>query len=282
MKISSQHLQIPAILVLVGTVLLISGCAPSFEVQYTRSYNWGWSCAEAQVIQNHFASFYLPHVQALQAAEQKILNGSDIRESVGGLDKLPGVRGVVVVSTDPSKTFTLPSGILPTGTDCQKIVSDSMFYRTMINPAKKSLPIHNCLLGGWMKYRDYLLKTPSGHEWLLFGTIQPDSTDSSTRISIAYILDINWIIAQIPAQMDSLMRENRPLCIDETHPAMNLTEQDIVIKQKYIDSGADSSKVIWASKYYEGRPIPSTARIWPFFDELTISVAVVFKNGKLY
>jgi|GEM_PF-2548944 len=279
---TSQHrtiFKIGVVLVILLVGQLFLGCAAQkVQLQNERDAGHldGYSHAVAYMLQDHFARLYLPHITALSAAEEKILKGTDIRESVAGLQQVPGIKAVIVASGTPNASFTIPPEISFSEANYQELVSDSFVQRKEIAPRKQLLPFHNRLLGGIMRDRWHRFPSPSGTETVLVRTLHRDSPDISQRITIGFVLDIQWLLNLVPVQMDSLMKDNLLLTFMQTHPSGGIGELDIVIYQ--VNSTTEdirftnSNRVIWSTKQYNKDEVNRQTTLWPFFFELPIAV----------
>lgn len=275
----NTHLRSAGIVLMLMVVGLIfqSGCAGSGGYsQFDLGINHGYGSALAKMIQDHFARYYLPHALALQAAEGKIKQGIAPSLAVAGLDTLPGVKGIVVASQIRGESFTLPGGAFNLADNDFLQLSPDSLPLMKVMPYKRSMPVHNRLLGG--KYCYHELKTGKGTEQVLVS--QGLITNQGNWITIGYILDESWIIKQIPAQMDSLIYQNYPLVLAKTNPAGGMWDSDIAIERASGDlsdpTKTYTAEMIWSTEDYGKRETTVMAYVWPFVPQMTIAVGVYY------
>lgn len=258
---------------LAALLFLVQGCS-----LYDKGALSGYAWALALSIEDYLGRLYLPHVLALQMAEEKVISGTPAVEAVSGMDTLPGVKAVVVASSKAGGSFTIPPDYGLTDSEYRQLHPDSVSYRKKIKPHKRVLPTHNTLLAG--KYRSHTLKGSKGRETMIVTRDIPQA--GNDWITIGYIVDIDWFIPQIPVLMDSLTRDFMPLALAKTSPAGGLYESDIAIAQvEYKDFESSSGehtvkRIIWSTESYGKREQTHGALVFPFKEELYIKVGLYY------
>jgi len=267
--------------VLVVSLLSLSCTANHSKSQYADGYLSGYARACGYVIEEHFAGLYLPHVQALQRAEDKLREGIPAVEAVAGLDLLPGIKAVVVASSQTDSSFTLPDSYKLTPVAFQQLHPDSLYIKKNILPRGREMPVHNRLLGGYYSSRH--INTPEGDETVLVD--RGITGEGGKWMTIGYILDIDWLKKQIPARMDSLINQNLPLVLAKTNPAGGMFESDIAIYVTKPDpegtSQLDPKDIIWSTVSYGKRETEVEANIWPFWDQMPIEIGVFYPSTRV-
>jgi len=254
------------------------GCTASKETIRSQGQMEGYSLATAWMLADFISGLYLPHVQALEKAENKIHSGVDVREAVAPLAELPGIEAVVVAAGLSESSFTLPPNFGLSDNNYQKLVADTFVQRKDYGAKAMKIAVHHRLLGGIYRDRYMELRTSRGEQCALVRILNGDSVLSS-RLTIGYILDFQWLRGQIPILMDSLSRDNTVLTFVTGPPPFGyFGDHAIQIFCEDPDSSADESDVIWSIGNFKNGAVPAHVAVWPFIHRLTVSVKTWYQN----
>ena len=192
------------------------------KTMYRAGYDDAWSWGNAFVVKTNFEQFYYPHAKELLDAEISLASGKPAKELVKSLGGLPGVKGAVILFTGESEAAQWPDSLV------QFDVLAGQLFNTERGVSKKDFvaPMMHRTLGGKVAPQRVLTGDKYQHLDLLARFVYgPD--DSHAASIICLVLDPQWLIAQIPAVMDSLYRENAQLLFAAASPLNKLWEQSL-------------------------------------------------------
>jgi hypothetical protein len=210
------------------------------------AYTAAWSYGNAFVVEDHFVQLYDPHASALLAAEKKLATGTDPKLLVEELRSLPGIKGVVFSSRD-GRDLQSPEGLVDL-----RALGDSVFnWHQSCRPFKS--PMMHRKLGGQVQF--VWPKQDSKRVNLLVRYVCSDTTRPPTA-AFSLVLDPQWLVAQIPSQMDSLARESVQLLFYAASPTNKFWEQSLGIIYK---------DTLWWSGPKDVE-VANMQPLWPFVD----------------
>jgi hypothetical protein len=210
------------ICVLAAACLCLSQEKPTDAEKTANKKGWddAWAMSNAMVVKNYFDQIYYPQAKALLDAERQLSSGTNAADIVNALKNLPGITGAVVISTKDGGDAQWPDSLVRLNA-LQSILFNSAASRE----SKTVSPMTHRTLGGKVKYQ----QVPMGDEMLdiYVRYVHQDTLSKLPEAAICLVMDRKWLIAQIPAAMDSLYRENSQLLFCAASPINHLWEQSL-------------------------------------------------------
>jgi hypothetical protein len=204
-----------------------------------------WSWGNALAVKDHFEQLYAQHASALLAADKKFADGAAPEDIVEAFRLLPGIEGVVFC-TSSGEVVQSPDGLVE-----GKTFGDYIFGRSEATSQARS-PMMQRIMGGQIRFisaklaekpLDYMVR------YIRTEVAQPP------RAAICLLLDMDWLLARIPSQMDSLAHENAQLLFWATSPTNRIEEQSLGI--------VHGSDTLWWSGRKDVK-VTNKQALWPF------------------
>jgi len=238
-------------LVVASFVILLTGVHGASQAQgYNNdtcrvAWSAAWSWGNALAIKDHFEWLYSPHASAMLAAEERFAGRAAPKDVVESLRLLPGIKGVVSCSSG-GETVQSPEGLVE-----GKTFSEFIFGRSEATSQAQS-PMMQRMIGGQVRF--IRAQLPDEALDLMVRYVRTN-VGQSPRAAICLVLDIDWLLARIPSQMDSLAHENAQLLFWAASPTNHLEEQSLGI--------VHGSDTLWWSGRKDIK-VTNKQALWPF------------------
>ena len=223
--------------------------AAGVSAAQARGWDEAWSWGNAFAVKTYFEQLYYSHASALLGAEKQLQGGGPADDVVKSLATLPGVKGAFVTRTQ-GKSAEFPQGIVKFET-----LNLALFSRLEDRALTSRTPMLNRVVGGKVRFDQAPTVSDTAADLLVRFMIS--DTSKPPTGAIALILDPQWLIAQIPAAMDSLYRENVQLLFAAASPRNKIWEQSLGII-----AGKDT--LWWVGR--KDVKIANEQVLWPFED----------------
>jgi len=233
------------ILVAAGDGLAQSKPTDAEKVASKKGWDDAWSWGNAFVVKNYFDEVYFPHAMALLDAEKKLSSGAKAADIVASLKSLPGIRGVVVMGNGEAQW---PDSLVK-----MDALSSILFNSRQSDKPTSQVPMTQRTVGGKVHFQ----QVPMGDKFLdlMVRYVHADSLPKIPTAAISLVMDRQWLIAQVPAAMDSLYRENSQLLFCAASPLNHLWEQSLGVV-------AAKDTLWWIGR--KDVTVRNVQPIWPF------------------
>ena len=217
------------------------------RVAWSNAWSWG----NALAVKDHFERLYTPHVSALLAADERFAEGAAPKDIIEALRLLPGIKGVVFCGGSEGVVQS-PEGLVEGETFSEFILN----RQEAIFQARS--PMMQRMMGG--QVRSIRARLPEKSLDLMVRYVRTE-VGQPPRVAICLVLDIDWLLARIPSQMDSLAHENAQLLFWAASPTNRFEEQSLGI--------IHGSDTLW----WSGRKdieMTNKQGLWPFMGRIEV------------